>query len=862
MARTDADRLTEEALRPRVVALHFALARLASCVSFMNTGAHPDDETSAMLAALGFRDGLDLSYACANRGEGGQNDIGTEATEDLGTLRTAEMERAAEVLDLRLYWLSERPDDTLFDFGFSKRGTETFERWGRERTLRRFVEIVRVERPDILCPTFLDVPGQHGHHRAMTEAAHRVMDLAADPGFETPGLAPWRPAKLYLPAWGGGGSAYDDETPPPATTLSVEASGIDPVTGWSFERIGQQSRRFHATQGMGRWVAAGEERDWPLHLARSEVAGPDVSLSSGLPATLGELAAFAGAEALGAPLAEAQAAIDEARDASLALDAVLAAATRALGAVRGAREDCPPGVREQVLHRLARKEAQLARVIRLAAGVDVRGRVASERLRPGERTTLVVERRDGSARVSARPLVERPWAVTPTDVRADESREGAVPGKIGGTVGSSSGAARAGDAGDAGVAGVAGDAGDAGDADDVGDRGDASLGADPSSAGGRVSEHELRLDDDASPSDPYPSTWLPDEPPLPALEIRVDALGERSVTRVALETTPIALPARSATLAPDAWLLNLSAEPVRRRFEVRVGDVVPAGGEVAFALPAGWRQERTADGLVVHAPDALEAGLHELPLTVDGEPALEERHVDHAHVRPALRARPATLRVRALEVALPSARVGYVGGGNDRVARHLGALGVDVVELERGALDAEEALADIDTLVVGLFALRTRPDLARAMPRVHAWVERGGHLLTLYHRPWDDWDPARSAPRPLEIGQPSLRWRVTDERAEITALVPDHPLLNAPNRIGADDWAGWHKERGLYFAKSWDAAYVPLLSMADPDEPPHEGALLSAEIGEGRHTHTSLILHHQMERLVPGAFRLMANLVA
>ena len=49
--------------------------------------------------------------------------------------------------------------------------------------------------------------------------------------------------------------------------------------------------------------------------------------------------------------------------------------------------------------------------------------------------------------------------------------------------------------------------------------------------------------------------------------------------------------------------------------------------------------------------------------------------------------------------------------------------------------------------------------------------------------------------------------------------------------------------------------------MADPDEAPHKGALLSAEIGQGRHTHCALIVHHQMEKLTPGAFRLMANLL-
>ena len=142
------------------------------------------------------------------------------------------------------------------------------------------------------------------------------------------------------------------------------------------------------------------------------------------------------------------------------------------------------------------------------------------------------------------------------------------------------------------------------------------------------------------------------------------------------------------------------------------------------------------------------------------------------------------------------------------------------------------------------------------------WTEAGGTLVTLYHRPWDNWDPDSIPPHRLEIGQPSLRWRVTDENASVTLLAPDHPLLHEPNIIGADDWKNWHKERGLYFAKSWDQAYTPLISMNDEGEEPLLGAWLVAEVGKGRHIHTSLILHHQMEKLTPGAFRIMANLVA
>ena len=94
------------------------------------------------------------------------------------------MEAACDRLDLRMYWLSVSPDDPMTDFGFSKSGEETLAKWGRARTLARFVQILRREKPDVICPTFLDVPGQHGHHRAMTQAAHEAMALAADPAFD------------------------------------------------------------------------------------------------------------------------------------------------------------------------------------------------------------------------------------------------------------------------------------------------------------------------------------------------------------------------------------------------------------------------------------------------------------------------------------------------------------------------------------------------------------------------------------------------------------------------------------------------------------------------------------------------------
>ncbi|MBI4046936.1 MAG: PIG-L family deacetylase, partial [Devosia nanyangense] len=204
---TDRERLRQRAAKPRIVALERALSRLTSTLTVMNTGAHPDDEQSGMLAVMRYAMGMRVVVACSTRGEGGQNTLGPERTGALGVMRSREMEEAAKVLDADIAWLGHGPDDPVHDFGFSKSGPDTLARWGRERTIERLVRAYRQFRPDIVIPTFLDVPGQHGHHRAMTEAAETALALAADPQafpeHAAEGLAPWKVAKYYLPAWSG-----------------------------------------------------------------------------------------------------------------------------------------------------------------------------------------------------------------------------------------------------------------------------------------------------------------------------------------------------------------------------------------------------------------------------------------------------------------------------------------------------------------------------------------------------------------------------------------------------------------------------------------------------------------------------------
>lgn len=93
-------------------------------------------------------------------------------------------------------------------------------------------------------------------------------------------------------------------------------------------------------------------------------------------------------------------------------------------------------------------------------------------------------------------------------------------------------------------------------------------------------------------------------------------------------------------------------------------------------------------------------------------------------------------------------------------------------------------------------------------------------------------------------------------------LVPDAPVFHVPNRIGPADWDGWVQERGLYFARTWDEAWQPLVEMADAGEPPQRGGLLVTRAGRGWYVYTGLSFFRQLPAAVPGPTRLFLNLLA
>jgi hypothetical protein len=177
--------------------------------------------------------------------------------------------------------------------------------------------------------------------------------------------------------------------------------------------------------------------------------------------------------------------------------------------------------------------------------------------------------------------------------------------------------------------------------------------------------------------------------------------------------------------------------------------------------------------------------------------------------------------------------------------------------LERGSLDR------YDAIVVGPRAYETESALVENNRRLLEYARRGGLVIVQYQQ--HQFFTGRFAPYSMTVGSTNPRVshdRVVDENAPVRVLAPSHLAMRSPNRLGRADWIGWIQERGLYFARTWDQRYRPILETHDPGEAPLSGGLLIATVGKGTYVYTGLSFFRQLPAGVPGAFRLFANLLA
>lgn len=195
-------------------------------------------------------------------------------------------------------------------------------------------------------------------------------------------------------------------------------------------------------------------------------------------------------------------------------------------------------------------------------------------------------------------------------------------------------------------------------------------------------------------------------------------------------------------------------------------------------------------------------------------------------------------------------------GAGDLVQNNLEAIGLPISTIDIESISQEE-LNQFDTVLVGIRAFNVLESLKYKNQLLFDFAAQGGTLIVQYNTS-RRMQTKEILPYPIQLS----RDRVTDENSRVRLLEPTHLALNFPHQITPKDFEGWVQERGLYFADNWDAKLTPLLGMNDEGESEKLGSLLVANHGKGKVVYTGLSFFRELPAGVPGAYRLLLNLIA
>jgi hypothetical protein len=212
-----------------------------------------------------------------------------------------------------------------------------------------------------------------------------------------------------------------------------------------------------------------------------------------------------------------------------------------------------------------------------------------------------------------------------------------------------------------------------------------------------------------------------------------------------------------------------------------------------------------------------------------------------------------------IDVKTYNKKIGYIVGAGDKVPQALEQMGYEVTLLTDKEL-SKNGLDKYDAIVTGVRAYNTNEWMNNHYDKLMKYVNDGGNLIVQYNTS-NQIGPVRAKISPYNFD--ISRTRVTDENATVTFLKPQHPVMNFPNKITQDDFKGWIQERSIYHAAAFDSTkFETIFSMNDPGENPDAGSLIIAKYGKGYFTYTGLVFFRELPAGVPGAYRLLANIIA
>jgi LmbE family N-acetylglucosaminyl deacetylase len=830
--------LTAQAQAPKTYTsseILLGLKKLNVVGSVMYIAAHPDDENTRLLAYLANGRQLETSYFSCTRGDGGQDLIGPELREQLGVIRTQELLAARRIDGAHQYFSRAN------DFGFSKTSAETFTIWDKEQVLSDMVWVIRQRRPDVLITRFPpDARAGHGHHQASAILAAEAFDAAGDPKRfpeQLKYVQVWQPKRLY---WNTGsyfvkpGESMDGY-------LKLDAGGYNPLLGQSYGEIAARSRSQHRSQGFGSAAQRGEATEF-FQFVKGASAKTD--LFEGIDQTWNRVP---GGAAIGKMVDEVIRKYD-ASNPSASVAGLLKVREFFVGFIYKTEDE---------LFWKKEKGRQVDELIKQCLGLRIEvaasqaSTVADRSIRLSleavNRSGIVVELQkvgyswvQGDSILNKQLVAGKPFVLNLKSCCNRNAPNTAVANNKAlttpywliesGTIGMYS-------------------------VPNQLERGKAE------------NEPAMTVSCSLSFNVPGGSAVKDFQVTVPVQSKRTDpVLGELYQPLAIVPPVMVNIPAARAYVFADQ-------QPKQVPVTLRAGQGGVAGS-LALQVPSGWQAEPATVAFNLKNKDdeqTINFTLRPLAGAAEGKTELRAvatvgsekysrgiQQIVYPHIPTQTLFPEATAPLVKLNVARGHTKsIGYLMGAGDEVPEALRQLGYTVTLLDPATDLTTERLARYDAVVLGVRAYNVLDRLKTQQPALLKYVENGGTMLVQYVVNRGTVMP-EIGPYPLTLSAD----RVTVENTPITFLTPSAPVLNVPNKLTQADFSqGWVQEQGLYYPSSWDTHYQPVIASHDPSETDKQSAILVAPYGKGRYIYTGLSLFRELPAGVPGAFRILANLV-
>ncbi len=788
-----------------------ALEKLNTVGSVLYLAAHPDDENQRLISYLANERKVRTGYLSLTRGDGGQNLIGTEKGPGLGLLRTQEL------LEARRVDGGEQFFSRAMDFGYSKSPEETFEVWGKEEILADVVWVIRKFKPDVIITRFPTTgEGGHGHHTASAILANEAFDKAADAeafSWQIDYVDTWQTERVL---WNSFSWRRSEEGQQP-DEIKVETGLYNPLLGESYGEIAMAARSKHRCQGFGTSLRRGAVTEYVKNIKGSEIKE---DILEGIDLSWNRLK---GGASIGAEIEKVIQGFSPKNPA-----ASVAKLVQIRKAIKQLENE----------HWREQKLAEVDAIIFACLGLYAEATTEQGVVVAGQELAIdleVINRSEVNVTLNSVDLNEQSNGLNQPLLNNEDFKN----------------------------------------------------------------QLTFSLSEDALVSQPL---WLTNEPLKgifpPAEETKVDdpellpLINAQLQLNVAGEEMTLSIPVKQKridrdfgeryipiSMVPPA-VVNLPETPVvfsgkegKTVLLTVQGNVADITTQLSVSLPKGWKAswedkevQFVNEGEIQLIPITLTppkkikdpVGFVQFYIEVNGlRYSYQQKVIDYDHIQRQMWFPEAKMQVSYVGENKVGGKLGYIPGAGDNVADALSDLGYSVETLDNEALLTAN-LADYKTILVGIRAYNKNEKLGLFHDKLMEYVEQGGNLIVQYQTSnFLGTVETPMGPYPIELG----RGRVTKEEAPITVLKPEHPVFNTPNTITETDFENWAQERGLYFAQTWDTKYTPLVQMNDPDSEPLRGALMHTVYGKGNFYYTGISFFRQLPKGVPGAYRLLVNLI-